>query len=224
MAAMTFKKLKRLLPRPPDDSSPRASNSEKMEQIASALIIALRLLRDSADAFPPLKSVASGLMHLVDLSKELKGNREESMRLLERSKRLTSVLTSIPDIARASDELRLEIVLLSSVLDEIVLEMKELGESKSFSRFIYLDKHRDRVRVLRERLDEAVWSFETGCIVRTEVFVKLVLTKLDDHTENSKLKVPNQRLPGHGHLSGTDITPSDGTKILPFSFVWWLSV
>jgi len=79
--------------------------------------------------------------------------------------------SAIPDATNVPAPLRLEIEKLDTILQEIASGMERLIGIKKLSRIIHMDKHKEAVSRLRERLDEAIASFKLGCDIRTEALL-----------------------------------------------------
>jgi len=72
----------------------------------SAVMITLTALKESADAFPPLKGAVAGVLHVVDLSQKVKSNKDECQKLASRVQEiLDRIALAVPDATRISPDL-----------------------------------------------------------------------------------------------------------------------
>lgn len=129
-------------------------------------------LRESADAFPPLKSVVGGVLYIWQLAEQVKSNRKQAEALAERAKELVTLVT---DLMRLIDnpenmppDMCLALELFASTLTEISTFMEQLSHQKGISRFLDRSKHQEQLSQYALRLSEVERDFQLCSIVRLE--------------------------------------------------------
>ncbi|KAJ6453313.1 hypothetical protein C8R45DRAFT_1192914 [Mycena sanguinolenta] len=123
--------------------------------------VALQAIQASTDAFPPLKSVVSAALVLVEMTERIKSNKEVCKHLAERAAQI------MQDIWRQTkdfnDELPAEVE--RSVVDTETLFQKienffdGLEKEKLWKRLARQDRHKSQVEEYGQLLDEAIWAF-----------------------------------------------------------------
>ncbi|KAF8510704.1 hypothetical protein JB92DRAFT_429976 [Gautieria morchelliformis] len=175
-----------------DDSMPPADSS-----LPAAVMETLRALRDSSDAFPPLKSVTGGLLHLIELSETVKGNREGCHALAMRAREILLVLDDVvPNPTKIPPEVLDRISDFTRSLEPIEEYMKSLQRRKWLNRVIHHRKDQDKITELKQNLDRAFQEFQmTSSIVLQNKVIKLAeditalgtrLHSLDTSAEHAK--------------------------------------
>jgi len=140
---------------------PRRRNNAVATDALAALGVTLRVVRDSSDMFPPLKSAATAVLIVVEMSQRIKSNRKSCEQLATRAAELVN------DIFRQTvdyggdlpDEVKGSIEVIEQICRDILQFMNELlGQSllRSFSR---QDSNKSRIEELQRSLDEALQGF-----------------------------------------------------------------
>ncbi|KAF9564487.1 WD40 repeat-like protein [Agrocybe pediades] len=96
-----------------------------------AMETALRLLKESADACPPLKSAVGGLVACLDLAKDVIGNHEEYTKLAVQFKDIASALEPYASKLEASDTRGSIALILKSIEEEVAEINRQLERSKT---------------------------------------------------------------------------------------------
>ncbi|KAI0037714.1 hypothetical protein FA95DRAFT_1578655, partial [Auriscalpium vulgare] len=85
----------------------------RIKEVSSdAAVLALEALKESADAFPPLKSLTGGLAFLITLSRvrTVKSNKEDAQCIADRVDQISALLEyTIPDATNISPPIKLAI-------------------------------------------------------------------------------------------------------------------
>ncbi|KAF9556966.1 WD40 repeat-like protein [Agrocybe pediades] len=98
----------------------------------NAMETVLRLLKESADAFPPLKSAVGGLVACLDLAKDVIGNQKEYKNLAVQFEGLARTLVPYASMLTASDDGRsIALPILISIDEEVAEINRQLKRSKS---------------------------------------------------------------------------------------------
>jgi len=121
----------------------------------------LRVVRDSSDMFPPLKSAATAVLIVLEISQRIKANRKSCEQLATRTAQLVN------DIFRQAadyggdlpDEVKGSIEVIEQDCRDVLEFMNELqGQSllRSFSR---QDSNKSRIEEFQRLLDEHLQGF-----------------------------------------------------------------
>ncbi|KIM87723.1 hypothetical protein PILCRDRAFT_258860 [Piloderma croceum F 1598] len=113
--------------KPPEVTTPRKSPSRR-SATASAVTLSLNALKESVDAFPPLKSAVGGVLHILELSRKVKTNKEECQKLSSRvQEMLDQIAVAVPDVTCLSPELHARIDKFTRILAEIEETLAEFN-------------------------------------------------------------------------------------------------
>ncbi|KAJ6467279.1 hypothetical protein C8R45DRAFT_1219094 [Mycena sanguinolenta] len=110
-----------------------------------ATTVALKAIQASTDAFPPLKSVVSAALVLVEMTERIKSNKAECEHLAKRA----------AQIRWRGALLRLKRMLFRKIENFF----NELEKEKIWQRLARQDHHKSRVAEYGRLLDEAIWAF-----------------------------------------------------------------
>jgi len=149
---------------------------------------ALTALKESSDAFPPLKSVVAGVLHIGDLSEKVKSNKEECRKLASRAQEtLDRIAVAVPDATCISSDLLVRIDEFTRTLTDIECFMKSLCRLGVLRRLLHHKEHEDLIVEFNRRLDEAFKSFILISTIKIEMSVSRQMTHLeilsDEHKE-----------------------------------------
>jgi len=139
--------------------------------------MALRAVRDSAEAFPPLKSAAAAVLIVWDMSEKAKSNKEDCKRLARRATEIVS------DIWRQTKDYGVELPVevrrsvddIEMLIRDAVILMKELKNKHPIRRLALQDDTKSRIEEQTQLLDEAIQRFD----------MNLQISVLRLHTETS---------------------------------------
>ncbi|KAJ6469947.1 hypothetical protein C8R45DRAFT_426819 [Mycena sanguinolenta] len=123
--------------------------------------MALKAIQASTDAFPPLKSVVSAALVLVEMIERIKSNKAECQHLAERAAQI------VQDIWRQTKDFNVE---LPAEVERSVIEIETLflklekffdalEKEKVWQRLVRQDRHNSQVEEYGRLLDEALWAF-----------------------------------------------------------------
>ncbi|KAJ6458528.1 hypothetical protein C8R45DRAFT_1183540 [Mycena sanguinolenta] len=126
-----------------------------------ATTVALKAIQASADAFPPVKSVVSAALVLVEMTERIKSNKAECEHLAERAAQI------VQDIWRQTKDFDDE---LSAEVERGVVEIETLFQNVEnflirhekeniWKRLARQDRHKSQVEEYGRLLDEAIWAF-----------------------------------------------------------------
>jgi len=149
------------------------------EATTPTISLALTALKETADAFPPLKSAVGGVIHVLDLAQRVKSNKEECRKLASRAEGiLDKIAVAVPDATCISPDL-LRIDEFTRTLDDIKCFMTPLCHESVMKRIVL---HKERESLLIEfnrRLDDALKSFMLISTIKIEMLVSQQGARLD---------------------------------------------
>ncbi|KAF7350916.1 hypothetical protein MSAN_01653700 [Mycena sanguinolenta] len=132
--------------------------------------ISLCALRDSADAFPPLKSAVSGVVALWEIAKRAKSSKTDGRDIALRAKEIVDVIAdAVPDGSDIPPPMLQSIVRFTVTLEEIRIRMTAIALTKGFSRLTHLRQNEETVRGIKARLDHEYQIFLTASALRLEL-------------------------------------------------------
>ncbi|KAG6909992.1 hypothetical protein DXG01_013992 [Tephrocybe rancida] len=144
--------------------------------IARTVLVALR---ESADAFPPLKAVAGAALAVWDIAEVSQANiahwnmrltlfvakrvttsKKKARALALRAKEILELLfDTIPDPHDIPIELLARIVKFTTLLEEVATTMEPITKRSGLSTFVHLHQHEEGFADFTRRLDEAHKDF-----------------------------------------------------------------
>ncbi|KAH8111523.1 hypothetical protein DFH11DRAFT_612661 [Phellopilus nigrolimitatus] len=169
----------------PDEQSSvgRKKRKKVLNAIPIVLTESIKLLRESSDFCPPLKSAVGGVAHIISLVETMKGNKDDAVRLFKRADSLLDLLADlVTDSTSVPDPLFIAIVNLSRELQFSIVKADRVPKKHVVTRLFNTSKEKEQLRVLREQLDEAMERFKLATSVRTEVAVGEIKTTICNQT------------------------------------------
>jgi hypothetical protein len=126
--------------------------------------VALRAIRDSADAFPPLKSTAAAMLIVWGAIEKVKSNKKDCRRLAQRATDIVNDIwrqtkdhgVNLPVEAQQSVEE------IEKIIRDIVDLMKKLEKQGRFHRYAHQDENKTCIDKAAKLLDEAIQRFDTN--------------------------------------------------------------
>ncbi|KAI0026735.1 hypothetical protein K488DRAFT_91964 [Vararia minispora EC-137] len=140
----------------------KPSASRKMIAV-DIVLVGLEALKESADAFPPLKAAVGGLVFFVQLSSQMSSNRAEMRGVYERIEEIEdSLIRAVPDINSLSPAQASAIEAFDIAVQRICADMELLAKQTKFVRFIRARKHGDALAGFMGRLSAAEVAFSVS--------------------------------------------------------------
>ncbi|KAJ7750789.1 hypothetical protein B0H16DRAFT_1887664 [Mycena metata] len=140
--------------------------------VAAADIVSTSLvaLKESADAFPPLKSAVGAVLALWEIAERAENCKSDAHDIVLRAKTvLDNIADAVPNPSSIPEAMRRSIDCLTALLnDEICASMKTIVLSDRFSRVVRLKRNEHMLRSIRTRLDDAYKDFQTASTLRVE--------------------------------------------------------
>ncbi|KAF6756397.1 hypothetical protein DFP72DRAFT_846710 [Ephemerocybe angulata] len=136
--------------------SPRGSKNKTRNKLFEGVKTALETVVTVADAFPPLKSTAAGLLVLLKAIDDYGENRKEFTRLSERLKVLSEIMVSFP--AEFPDEVGDRFSGLASIVEESqkILEERLDPKRSKIERFILSPRDKEEVLKITQEISFAI--------------------------------------------------------------------
>ncbi|KAJ7206186.1 hypothetical protein C8J57DRAFT_1615083, partial [Mycena rebaudengoi] len=140
--------------------------------------IALGALRDSADAFPPLKSAVGGVVALWEIAKRAKHSKTDARDIALRTKEILDLIADAVPTAQIYSTDAAPLCLCcpkrrhltgESVLDEIRCSMEAISLSGKASRLVHLGDNERIIQDIKARLDDQYRDFLAASVLRVEL-------------------------------------------------------
>ncbi|KAJ6564573.1 hypothetical protein B0H19DRAFT_1259000 [Mycena capillaripes] len=149
---------------------PKAKAKPLPRTLPDVLWTSIIALRDSADAFPPLKSAVSGVIALCDIAERAQHSKSEARAIALRTKEILDLVAdAVPDVFTISAPMLLSIEKFSGLLDEIKCSMETITLTGRFSRVVHLNRNERALRDIKSKLDDAYQDFLAASTLRLEV-------------------------------------------------------
>ncbi|KAJ6577776.1 hypothetical protein B0H19DRAFT_1121340 [Mycena capillaripes] len=186
--AMANLKLKWSIRLPPDKWKPRINRGSAAAACSDIAFTSLTALRESADAFPPLKSAVGGVLALWNTAE--KGPNSLSRRAYEVLEAFTD---AVPDPANIHPSMLVSIQRFDDVLREARDAMVPLTKRRRFmSSTLSLNRDEATLELFNRRLDESFQNFTIAGLTRVET--QLLAIKADATLAHQASTVANQAL------------------------------
>ncbi|KAJ7127073.1 hypothetical protein C8R44DRAFT_979770 [Mycena epipterygia] len=127
----------------------------------AAAKVTLKAIQESTDAFPPLKSVVSAVIVVLELSEKVKSNKKGCEHIAKRSAQLVQdILRQTKDFDVALPvEVEKSVVQIEKLFKEIKKFFKGLKKENLWERFARQDENKSKVEEYGRLLDEAILLF-----------------------------------------------------------------
>ncbi|KAJ6548865.1 hypothetical protein B0H19DRAFT_1265656 [Mycena capillaripes] len=148
-------------PAQPNVSPPPPSPIQLPDLVFAATKLALHAIQASTDAFPPLKSVVSAVIVILELSERAKSNKKGCERIAHRSAQLVQDIwrqTKDFDVALPV-EVERSVAEIETLFNEIEKFFNEFEKEKPWQRFARQDRDKSQVEEYGRLLDEAMLHF-----------------------------------------------------------------
>ncbi|KAI0060736.1 hypothetical protein BV25DRAFT_1992793, partial [Artomyces pyxidatus] len=145
-----------------------------MSQIAVDI---LKLVSETADVFPPLKSAAGGALYIAEKVKKFKSNKKEWVRLAEDIQNtLACVVKLLPDGNMDNhDNLKDHMKNMETTLCGIVSSITKMQNQNFFKRVLTFAQDPDKIDDMRKQFNDAVGLFQLTAVLTTRNDVVKIL-------------------------------------------------
>ncbi|KAI0046153.1 hypothetical protein FA95DRAFT_1416043 [Auriscalpium vulgare] len=178
-----------------------ASRSRGRIKLSSdAAVLAIEALKESADAFPPLKSLTGGLSFLLTLSRTVKSNKDDAQCIADRVDQISALLEyTIPDATNISPPIKLAIHAFDQSLQRINEQLHDVCTASRAVRFLRVRKDEGRIKTIHQQLDDSIGNFTMSVSIQTKLQLDVVHADIDVvHADISRLQVCVNKLPEAG--------------------------
>ncbi|KAJ7669819.1 hypothetical protein DFH06DRAFT_1468601 [Mycena polygramma] len=143
-----------------------ASQPSAVPDLLSTSVIALK---ESADAFPPLKSAVGGVLAVCDIAQRAKHSRSAAHDIAIRTQVILNVISdAVNDPFVIPHGMLSSILRFTDLLNEIESSMNKLALTSGFSRVMHLNRNERELRTIRAKLDDAYRDFLAASALRVE--------------------------------------------------------
>jgi len=156
--------------KPPSSTSKHKSLfSRTSAALPDFFLTSLLALKESADAFPPLKSAVGGVLAVCDIAQRAKHCKSEACDIALRTKAIINVIAdAVPDGSAIRQPMLLSIQRFTVLLDEIRCSMEAITLTSSFSHIAHLRRNERALQSIKSQLDDAYRDFMAASALRVE--------------------------------------------------------
>ncbi|KAJ7871179.1 hypothetical protein B0H14DRAFT_223902 [Mycena olivaceomarginata] len=142
----------------------RSRSTRVLSDVVTATRVTLNAIQVSTDAFPPLKSVVSAVIVLLEMSEKIKSNREGCERIAQRSAQLVQdIWRQIKDFdVVLPAEVKRSVVEIEELLQRIKIFFDGLQEENVWQRLARQDRNKSQIDEYGKSLDEAISDFSVN--------------------------------------------------------------
>ncbi|KAG6829070.1 hypothetical protein H0H92_005781 [Tricholoma furcatifolium] len=160
------------------------TRSARLNTVTDVGRTVLGVVRDSADAFAPLKSVAGGVCAVLDVSQRRDATRESAHQVTNRASRVANALPSGSSSDLAANQLK-------SQLEEESERMKPIQGRSPLGALFHLNRDESDCRDASRRVDEYCHDFNTIASAKTQVQVRQGFQNLAEIQAQTQQQVQN---------------------------------
>ncbi|KAJ7779007.1 hypothetical protein B0H16DRAFT_802385 [Mycena metata] len=159
---------------------PFARGTKALPDIISTSLVALK---ESADAFPPLKSAVGGVLAVWDVAQRAKHSKADAHAIALRTQTILDMMAdALPDPSAIPPAMLSSIERFTLLLDEICTSMEVLTRSSGVFRLANLNCNERLLQEIKDQLDEAYRDFQVASTLRIEAQqAALVVSQADQH-------------------------------------------
>ncbi|KAJ7055844.1 hypothetical protein C8F01DRAFT_1157876 [Mycena amicta] len=184
----------------------RGVKRKKSPLVPDVLNVSLFALKESADAFPPLKSAVGGVLAVWDVADRMKHCKSKARTIALRTTQILDVMAeAIPDASKIPDPLLQSIERFTSRLDDVRQRMEDMNRLRGLSRFVNLRQNERVLQDILGELDDTYRDFMTALALRVEVQqfeqTQLMKAHMPDQIQLGKMSnAMDELLTGISHL------------------------
>ncbi|KAJ7215924.1 hypothetical protein GGX14DRAFT_606888 [Mycena pura] len=130
----------------------------------------LYALKESADAFPPLKSAVGGVIVVWEIADRAKNSKANAREIAMRTKEIVDVVAdAVPDPSAISPPMLQSIERFTVLLDEIRCRLEAIALTSTVSRLVHLNSDERALQRIKAQLDDAYRDLVAASALRVEV-------------------------------------------------------
>ncbi|KAJ7916874.1 hypothetical protein B0H13DRAFT_1996782, partial [Mycena leptocephala] len=144
--------------------------SSRTSALPDILSTSLFALKESADAFPPLKGAVGGVLAVWDVAQRAKHSKSDACEIALRTEKILNVIAdAVPDGSAISPPLLHSIERFTVLLDSIRRSMEGIAFSGKLDRFVHLRRNEHALQTIKTQLDDAYRDLLAASVLRGEV-------------------------------------------------------
>ncbi|KAJ7874881.1 hypothetical protein B0H13DRAFT_2057247 [Mycena leptocephala] len=144
--------------------------SSRTLALPDILSTSLFALKESADAFPPLKSAVGGVLAVWDIAQRAKHSKSDACEIALRTEKILNVIAdAVPDGSAIPPPLLLSIERFTVLLDSIRCSMEDIAFSGRLNRLFHLRRNECELQTIKTQLDDAYRDLLAASVLRGEV-------------------------------------------------------
>ncbi|KAJ7814718.1 hypothetical protein B0H13DRAFT_1924639 [Mycena leptocephala] len=142
----------------------------KDSTLSDVLRTSLLALKESSDAFPPLKSAVGGVVALWEIAERAKHSKSGARDIAFRTKELLDLVAdAVPDPSAISPPMLRSIEQFTVLLDEVRCRMDTVALTNGVSRVLNLTRNERTLQSIRAQLDDTYRDLVAASALRVEV-------------------------------------------------------
>ncbi|KAJ7087455.1 hypothetical protein C8R44DRAFT_30753 [Mycena epipterygia] len=170
-------------------SKPKSRTTGALPDVLWTCVLALK---ESADAFPPLKSAVGGVVALCNIAEHAKHSKSDARDIALRTKTILDLVAdALPDGSEIPPHMLLSIERFTVLLDEIQCRMETIAFAGRVSRVIHLNRNAHVLQDINVQLDDAYRDFAAS-LLRVEVTqsnTHKTVTEISAEATNSSIQL-----------------------------------
>ncbi|KAJ7721287.1 hypothetical protein B0H16DRAFT_1738330 [Mycena metata] len=169
----------------------KSGPARALPDILSTSLVALK---ESADAFPPLKSAVGGVLAVCEIAHRAKHSKAAARDIALRAKEILEVIAdAVPDPSAIPPPMLHDIERFKFLLNDIRSQMEGMMLTSVLSRLVRLNRNEDALQSIKARLDDAYWDFLAASGLRVEV-QQGTITALQTHIVDQQKHLAEQQV------------------------------
>ncbi|KAF8207676.1 hypothetical protein K438DRAFT_1961938 [Mycena galopus ATCC 62051] len=146
--------------------SPSSRTSAALPDLLSTSLLALK---ESADAFPPLKSAVGGVLALWDIAQRVKHSKTDARDIALRTKAiLDAIAIAVPKGSAIPPPMLQSIERFTLLLEQIRCSMETIAGIRGISRIVHLNRNERALQRIKAQMDDAYRDFLAASTLRVE--------------------------------------------------------
>ncbi|KAJ7705070.1 hypothetical protein B0H16DRAFT_1901943 [Mycena metata] len=147
----------------------RSTKTSHVNTFSDAMWTSLWALKESSDAFPPLKSATGGVVALWEITERAKYSRTDALDIALRTKEILDVIAdSVPDGATIPPPMLKSIKAFTVILGEVRCNLEDIALTAWHSRVVHLRRNERTVQEMKAQLDDVYRDFLMSSALRVE--------------------------------------------------------
>ncbi|KAJ7359451.1 hypothetical protein DFH08DRAFT_846125 [Mycena albidolilacea] len=177
-------------------SDPHPIASRTPRTLPDVLSTSLRALKESSDAFPPLKSAVSGVIVVWEIAERAKHSKADACDIAQRTEDILNVVAdAVPDPSVISPAMEESLERFTILLDDIRRRMESMALTSVVSRALRLNRNERTLQGIKVQLDYAYRDVVASAVLRIEAQqTQLALQQAQTHCDITKIVATTETL------------------------------